>query len=430
MVLEGIQEADWASDGGSFVVHRWTGGREQLEFPAGKVLYETAGSIGYPRISRASDRIAFFDAPIAGDNRGSIAVVDLAGRKRELSGPWNDVTGVAWSPDGREVWFTASQGAFARELRAVDLSGHERQVLALMMPLGLHDISRDGRVLLRQARLRGEAYGRGPGETTERSLTWLDLTSLASLSSDGTRVMFTEWGEGGGPNYSIYLRGMDGSTPVRLGDGYGGDLSPDGQWVVATKGLSPTHLELVPTGAGEPRPLARGSVVQHNGPHFFPDSPRVIFWGNEAGRPVRIFVQDIPDGTPKPITAEGTETASVLSPDGRWVVAYPSSQGFTPALYPVDGGEPRPIRGISANDVVVAWAADGHSLFVAESRIARLPARVFRLDLATGRRELWREIAPADRSGVAGINRLLITPDGPCLAGVRRALRISTWSLT
>ncbi len=410
-VFEGILSADWTTDDQRFLIHRWTGGREQIEFPVGKVLYQTAGSISNPRISPRPDRIAFIDAPLVGDNRGSLVVMDLAGQERTRSGPWNDITGLAWSPDGGEVWFSASQGAFAHDLRAVDLEGRERLMLPLVGRVWLHDVARDGRVLIAQGRVRGEAYGVAPDGTRERSLTWLDMTALAGLSADGARVAFTEWGEGGGPNYSIYVRGMDGSAPVRLGDAWARRLSPDGQWVVAAVGVTPTHLVLLPTGAGESRPLPSGSVVRHHGVYFFPDSRRILFWGNEADRPVRLFAQDIPDGTPKPVTAEGTETGGVISPDGRLVVAYPSHAGAIAALYPVEGGDSQPIPGISPNDGVVAWAGDGHELYVRESG-TKMPLRVYRLDLRTGRRELWREIAPPDSSGVLAVRALFITPDG------------------
>ena len=39
------------------------------------------------------------------------------------------------------------------------------------------------------------------------------------------------------------------------------------------------------------------------------------------------------------------------------------------------------------------------------------PARVFKIDIATGRRELWKTIAPADRSGLVAIDNIVMTPD-------------------
>jgi hypothetical protein len=45
-----------------------------------------------------------------------------------------------------------------------------------------------------------------------------------------------------------------------------------------------------------------------------------------------------------------------------------------------------------------------------------LLARVFRIDLTNGRRELWKELAPNDPAGVLRIGRVRLTPDGETYA--------------
>ena len=57
------------------------------------------------------------------------------------------------------------------------------------------------------------------GATRERDLSWLDWTQPVALTEDGTTLLMTEEGEGGGPGYGVYLRKLDGSPAVRLGDG-------------------------------------------------------------------------------------------------------------------------------------------------------------------------------------------------------------------
>src|SRR5262249_47541842 len=83
-VLDDVFYADWAPDGKDMAVVRPLGGRFRLEYPVGKVLYETAGWITYPRFSPRGDRIAFLDHPALGENNGSISLVDLSGHKRTL----------------------------------------------------------------------------------------------------------------------------------------------------------------------------------------------------------------------------------------------------------------------------------------------------------------------------------------------------------
>ena len=60
-VLEDILWADWAPDGQSLAVVRQQGGKVRLEYPVGKVLYETAGWISHPRVSPRGDEVAFLD---------------------------------------------------------------------------------------------------------------------------------------------------------------------------------------------------------------------------------------------------------------------------------------------------------------------------------------------------------------------------------
>ena len=71
-VLENVQWADWSPDGSNLAIVRDVGGRNRLEFPIGKVLYETSGWISHPRVSRKGDLVAFLDHPLPGDDAGSL----------------------------------------------------------------------------------------------------------------------------------------------------------------------------------------------------------------------------------------------------------------------------------------------------------------------------------------------------------------------
>src|SRR5215469_6619779 len=170
-ILDDVQWADWGPDGESLAVVRDAGGRNRLEFPIGKILYETVGWISHPRVSPKGDRIAFFDHPIPGDDAGSVAVVDLAGNKRTLSSTGTSAQGLAWSPNGEEIWFTEAQVSNARDLYTVTLSGRQREVARVPGILTLHDVSRDGRVLLGRDTWRREVAALAPGEKKERDLT-------------------------------------------------------------------------------------------------------------------------------------------------------------------------------------------------------------------------------------------------------------------
>src|SRR5262245_30301410 len=108
-LLERVNYADWTPDGKDLGLVRVEGGRCRLELPAGKVLYETTGWIGQPRISPKGDRIAFLDHPVVNDDGGTAAIVDKSGKKTTISPEYATAQGLAWSPDGSEVWYTAAE---------------------------------------------------------------------------------------------------------------------------------------------------------------------------------------------------------------------------------------------------------------------------------------------------------------------------------
>ena len=258
-LLEQVQWADWSADGNNLAVVRDFGGRNRLEFPIGKPLYETGGWIGHPRFSPSGDMIAFIDHPVQGDDRGTVSVIDLAGHKKNLSEEWYTIQGLAWSPNGKEVWFTASKSGVDRTLYATALDGKERMVLRLPGALMLFDIWKDGRVLLMRASWRRELVGVLAGEAKQRDLSWLDYSYPAGLSGDGKTLLFDEEGGGGslaysksgGLSYAVYVRKTDGSPAVLLGEGGALALSPDGKSVLSQTQDTPAQLRLLTTGAGE-----------------------------------------------------------------------------------------------------------------------------------------------------------------------------------
>jgi serine/threonine protein kinase/Tol biopolymer transport system component len=411
---EDVVAADWAPDGRSMALVRAPGWRHRLEFPAGKILYETAGWVSYPRVSPNGDKIAFLDHPAFGDDAGSVAIIDRSGKKTTLSSGWSSAQGVAWTSSGDEIWFTATEGGSNRALHAVTPSGRQRIVTRAPGVLTLQDIAADGRVLLSHASERIGMYGLGT-DGKVRNLSWLDWSRAPCLSEDGATVAFTEEAEGGGPGYSVYLRKTDGSPAVRLGEGEGIALSPDGKWVLsAVIRLDPTPLVLLPTGAGEPKALPKDSIHHASDPaSFFPDGRRIAFIGSEPGHGRRAWVQDIEGGKARSVTPEGVVGTS-LSPDGRLLAARGPDQKV--ALYPIDGGPAQRIDGVEPNDVLLRWSTDKQFLFVTPRFRGSLVARVYRVEIATGRRDLWKEFSLPDSTGMSGISCSAITPDGKTFA--------------
>ncbi|HEX7251885.1 MAG TPA: hypothetical protein VF376_03315, partial [Thermoanaerobaculia bacterium] len=407
-ILEAVDFADWAPNGQDLAVVRGIEGRDRLEYPIGKTIYETRGWIGSPHISRDGDRVAFTDHPGKGDDGGFVAVVDRAGKKTTLTRPFSSAQGLAWSPDGSEIWFTAAE-AGNRALYAVSLSGKVRPLANVTGSLTIQDASRDGRVLLIDETRRLGLSAQVPGQTKERDLSWLDWSRPAGLSRDGKRILFFESGEGGGAGYTIYVRETDGSPAIRLGEGTATALSPDGKWAVAlVDKLRNPHLTIYPTGAGQPKPLPLPGLGYLGPTRFLPDSRRVLIGAHEEGHGDRIYMGDIEGGKLRPITPENFRGPGPISADGKYFLARGQDQKAY--RYPIEGGEPTLVQGFESSDLPVAWTADDRTLFV--HRAGGPAARIDRLDVATGRREPWRELFPSDAAGVVRVSSVFISPDG------------------
>ena len=246
-----------------------------------------------------------------------------------------------------------------------------------------------------------------PGAGKERDLSWLDWSTPGDISSDGSTILFTESGEGGGPKYAVFLRRTDGSPAVRLSEGTGVALSPDGKWAVVRPNTPPAPLMLQPTGVGESKVLFQDSI-NHLWTRWLPDGKTLVFLGNEPGHGFRLYVQSLNEQRPRPISPEGVAAFVVLSPKGDSVAtAGPDGQTY---LYPIAGGDPTVVQGVGAGEVPTGWSSDGKSIYV--YRFGEIPAKVLQVDIATGKRQPWKQLVPADSAGIDTIRGVELSADG------------------
>jgi Tol biopolymer transport system component len=406
-ILEGVEAADWAPNGQDLAVVRGAGGGTRLEYPIGKTVYETHGWIGNPRVGPGG-RVAFMEHPGVGDDGGFPAVIGADGKMTALTKAFGSCQGLAWSPDGREIWFTAAEVG-NRSLYAVSLSGKLRTLTMVTGSLTLQDVSKDGRALLIDETRRLGCSALAPGAKKERDLSWLDWSRPVAFSRDGKTILFYESGEGGGPGYSTYVRATDGSPAVRLGEGQALGITPDGAWAASVlHKLTDPRVLLYPTGAGQAKPLTPSGLRFRQGFRFMPDGRHVLSGGAEEGKGDRVYLLDVEGGKPRPVTPENYRAVGPITTDGRRFVTR-TPEGAT-VIYPVEGGEPVAAKGFDAGDVAVGWTADDRVLYVVQTR--GLGSRIDRLDPLTGRRELWKEIVPADPTGIVRISSVLVSPDG------------------
>jgi len=405
-ILQDVAWADWSPDGQLAVVHH-VNGRDHLEYPIGKVLYQTSGSISNIRFSQQGDKIAFLDHPKRWDDGGSVCVTDLSGHKTTLSADWGWVYGLAWSAQGNEVWFSAvEKGSSNRSLWAVSLSGRQRKVLTVPGGLTMQDIAPDGRILatIDMERLAMEWSGK---EKQVRDLSWFDWSIAKDISSDGQSVLFEEGAEPAGLNNAVAIRKVDGSPPIRLGNGTADTLSPDGKWAISFLQSGPARLKLLSVGPGQSREIALPELERlQNGSHFLPDGKRIVVNGNEPGHPGRTYVVDVAGGKPVPVTPEGVY-ATLPSPDGKFLAGETADRKLD--LFPLDGGPVRHIPDLEPGYVLAHWSADSQALYVYRS--GEMPLKIQRLDIATGKTKPVRELVPADRGGVVSIAPVVTNMD-------------------
>ena len=404
-ILEHVRQADWGPGGHDLAVVHNAGSRDQLEFPIGKAIYATSGWVGWPRVSPVGDRIAFADHEAWPDDRGSIAVVDLTGRKKTLSTGWETIEGIAWRPDGKEIWFTAAPAGLARDLYGVDQEGRQRLIARVPGGFVIQDAFRDGRTLLTRDTERVAIWALAPGETKERDLSWLEWSIPADLSPDGKLLLMSEQGLGAGSHYMTCMRKTDGSPVVRLGEGYAYEFSPDGRWALTDVPANPEQLLLLPTGPGETKKLDQGSIHVYIGASFFPDGKRLLLCAREPNGS-GLYVQDIPEGKPRRIGDGYFDFAHPISADGKTLAVQDKDRRIV--LVPSEGGAGKPLAGSIEGDSPIRWSPDG-AVFV---RHGGLPVEVLRVDAATGKRTLWKTLAPADLAGVEELTAIVLSPDG------------------
>jgi hypothetical protein len=418
-VLEGVLDADWSPDGKELAVIHVVDERYRLEYPIGHILYEPDPPtwIGHLSVSPDGRRVAFAEHPLARDDSGSISIVGPDEPRHSLVSGYAGAELVHWSPNGHEVWFTGSRkGGETQQILAVTMRGRVRVVLEQAGPLQLLDVSRRGQALVARGMAWTEIRAGARGNAEEAELPAGELSFLSDLSDDGTRVVGTDEGTGGGSNFSFYIQKTDGSPPVWLGDGDGQALSPDGRSVLALLlQARPQQLVIVPTGPGETRTLEPGPIVRYSRAVWDPSGQRVVIAGANSQDVEQLYVQTLAGGPPTPVSGEGVTLANVgrpVSPDGRQVVAL-DPDGI-PSLYPLQGGRPVPVPGLDDYDVPICWTPDGRELYVA--RYQATPPRIERIEVASGRSQPWKGPRRALSSGLMGQIRLLVTPDGESYA--------------
>jgi eukaryotic-like serine/threonine-protein kinase len=420
--LEGVVHADWSPDGSSLALVRMMEGKARLEYPVGKILLD---KLNYPplaiRISPEGNRIAI--ARYYGGSVVGIDIIDSSGKVQPLGAVSGQTTAIEavlnWSPDGREIWFRSLNRSEQGTIYALDLKGHKREVTRFPGDATIFDIARDGRALLCTTSSQTGILAKGPGDAVERDLSVLDTGRLVGISADGGVIAANVEGESAGPKGSVYLRKLDGSQPIRLGDGHAFMLSPEGRWISGYSSLDAAtrQFRLLPTGAGEERPVkipAMEVAVVLGWLGASDKDPQYLVAGRLPGKAWQCFAADLVHNTLRPVCPEGVPDEFILtSPDRKWVLSQAPGGGRLTA-YPIAGGDPKPVPELASEEQFLGWRADSQSVYVVRNGSGLKTLSVSILNVGSGKRTPWLEIHPA--RPVDAISDLAVTPDGRAYA--------------
>jgi DNA-binding winged helix-turn-helix (wHTH) protein len=414
-LAEGVVSADW-SPGGDLVAVRVVGANYRIERPLGTPVYEISGGfISDLRVSPDGKHVAFVHSPRFMSTGSQVMVLDSHNAARALSRTYFDIEGLAWSPSGGEVWFTA--GDFAKNtLRAAPLNQTEYEVYRSPGEMRLQDIAADGTVLFEIAEGAWNISLLAGSSPVPRSLSGFGGGFLAALSDDGQLLVFSDYRPPSTSEF-VLVRQTDGSPPKYLGEGHALDLSADKRTVLASPGLGGPGLILLPVGAGMPTQLPTPGLEVDDA-RLFRDGKRVILGAHPTGASERrVFLLEVgSDAGARPISEVSVAPwpCLALSPDER-SVAVNGGDGTVLVLPIVGGGSPVRIQGVSPEPGVcpIGWSAAG-DLWLLSGRDP--PAQLFRVDPRTRQVKETRQLSPGDPTGVLLVWGVRITPDGKTLA--------------
>lgn len=410
-ILPGVRAAD-QDDAGEIALVKIEKQGHVLELPRGRVLHRTSGWIGDLRILQGGRGVAFLDHPVWGDRRGRLALAAGGTVRPLVKDEYQTLNGIANSPSGREVLFSAAPTGSQTEIFAASLRGGTvRSVLRAPGALRIHDAAPGGALLVSREEQRHTVGFRRDGET-ERDLCWTSHAQVAALSPDGRRAVLTVFDDRSGGSGVTWLRDLDAASPEPLGEGDAADLSPDGRWAVAIRHGEVDSLVLLPVGPGSARTLVLPRTVRYHWARFSPDGQSLVVSANETARRIRLYRLDLATGASAPVTPEGVGFLLPLTAAGDAVTSQDVDGRIR--LFPLAGGPPRDVLGLLPDEDVLLWLP-GDRAFLAARR-NDTPLRVYRVEAATGARRLHSEVGPADRNGLRFVWPVAFSADGTAVA--------------
>jgi dipeptidyl aminopeptidase/acylaminoacyl peptidase len=368
------------------------------------VVYSSHGWIDCLRVSSGGDQVAFLEHSVRDDDAGHVRLVDKNGNTRVLTDDWSSAEGLAWSPSGQEVWFTASKKGAARALYAVSKTGQLRHVSKTPSSLRLLDISSTGRVLVAVDDIRMTLRSAPGVDSAESDLSHFDFSHVDDVSSDGNLVLFTEGGDGGGQHYATYVQDVRARSTFLVAPGRGLAISPNAKSVLTIDPQDRTHLTLISIDSQHSTKVL-GDGFEYQWAKFLPDGKRLLVGGAYTGELLTICTQTLDGGKPAPVNGLPYMDFVAVSPDGMRIAgATTSDAGLVFDLANHSARQLSP----GLNALPIAWTLNNRDLYAVSFRDSVY--RIIKTNPTTGKVELWKTITLGDQAGVIGLAGLVIAP--------------------
>jgi DNA-binding winged helix-turn-helix (wHTH) protein len=404
MISDHAKGADWSQRGVLCLVTEKDAGYA-VEYPPGRTLYASKGWISNADVSPSGDQVALVEHPIPNDDAGQVVLLDSSGHARVLTSGWGSVEGLAWHPTEREIWFTAARTGVDRNLMAVDINGHLREVGEIPGGMELLDIARSGDVLISRNTPRMMMLFGQIGGLPAQDISLLDWSRAVAISANGKWILFDESGAGGGKQYSVYLYGADTRSSTLLGEGRALDLSSNGRWALSQAANDIAKLSLISVDDRKSK-LISNHGFQYRWAKFLPGSecPEILFEGNRSGEKPQLYRQELPDGNPQAVGGGASLMNAAIDENARLVVG---SQGDSIAVVDLANGSSRSIRTstrvfpvafVNPREVLTRYADNGSIMLDV-------------LNLQTGTLRPYHRLDFTDVTGTAEIFPICVTKD-------------------
>jgi Tol biopolymer transport system component len=379
-----VSSADWSPDGAT-LVYSVLDSKEgfsikaySLELHKDRRIYperiQFTDSFTNVRYSPNGQLLAFEHHLM--DGQSYVVILNPSKGSIRTSIPYSNIDGLAWSPDGKEVWFTAAEKGDARSIRAIDTSSHERLVFSAPVNLKLQDISKAGDALvICEFAFSSLFVNRSQGQANATEVPFFDWSTLGDISNDGNKIVFEERSEAF-PKPSLYVQDGGGLLPKPLGEAsLPASISPDGKDILAvTNEPCPRVVIFFPNLSSQ---IITKPDVCVSSIAWLPDGRRFVFTGASREHRGRCFVQSRDGADARSFTAENT-SCSVVSPDGGYALMSTGNEFYKAAIDKTEA----PVKvSIPTQFVPIRWATT--NLVVAIEK--RNPLEIDTVEIASGR---------------------------------------------